>query len=376
MRPVPTVDVAVAARRSLSSPAGITLGIALGWALIIAVAAKGDVRSLLILGTAFSRPPALAGAPELRGDGYDGQFFAALATDPLLLNPDTARYLDGPFYRAGRIGLPLAAWLLAGGNERAAVLVYQLLCWAGALLGVWVAARWLEEEGTSPLWALPLGLSAGVVASVLRSLPDAAAASLVLLALWLRKRESRPAAVAVLAFACLVRETSLIAAAALAMHEARGGRLRAAGATALAPLAAVFVWRKWVESRPGMEPSLYLGGLGPPVQGVLEKLLRPISPLEAFGMATLVLAIGVAVTLWRSRHPVALTYIGFSLLSACLSYLVTVEVWAYGRAVALLPLGATVLTASAESPRNAWLLRAVSLSFAGLGLGALARTLR
>lgn len=353
----------------LVTPARLTIAVALGWALVVAVASRGDPRTLLALGDAFSHPPALARAPTLAGTGYDGQFYAALATDPLVLSPDTARHLDVPRYRAGRGGLPLVAWLLAFGNGPAAILVYQLLCWAGALLGVWVAARWLEDEGASPLWALPVGASAGVVASILRSLPDAAAVSLVLLALWLGAARRSVAAVAVLAFACLVRETSLVAAAALALGEASARRFRSAIAAAAIPLAVVGAWRAWVASRPGMEGALGLHNLGWPTAGLWEKLARPVPPIEVLGMLALLLAIAAVAALRPAASPLALTYAGFAVLAACLSYVVVEEVYAYTRVTAFLPLAACLLAERARSTVGRWGLRAVPLAYAALGAG-------
>jgi hypothetical protein len=313
----------------------------------------------------------------LHGPGYDGQFFAALATDPLLLNAATPAYLDAPAYRAGRIGLPLAAWVLAGGEKYAAILIYQLLCWAGAVLGVWVAARWLVEGGASPLWALPLGISGGVVASVVRSLPDATAASLILLALWLRNNERR-GAIAVLAFACLVRETSLIAAIALIAFDVRAKRYGAA-AIAFVPFLVVSIWWLWVASRPGVPgvpPVPPVPALGAPMIGVWEKLLHPVSVVELVGTAAIVLAVAATIPLRRSWSPVALTYFGFAAMTACLSYFVTIEFLAYGRATAVLPLAATVVFPSLPSRSNKWIMRAVPLAFAVLGTAALANYTR
>ena len=96
-----------------------------------------------------------------------------------------------------------AAWIVALGNRRGALIAYPLLTWALSLLGVWVAARWLEEDGRSVLWAAPLAVSVGMVSSMLRCLPDAAAASLLLLAIWLDRR-GRRGSIAALSFAAFV----------------------------------------------------------------------------------------------------------------------------------------------------------------------------
>lgn len=359
----------------LGTPRRITVAVALAWALAIAVISHGDLRALLLLGEGFSHPASLSGAPVFAGTGYDGQFYAALATDPLALRGDTPRHLDAPRYRAGRIGLSLAAWLLAGGDGRVAVLLYQLLCWAGAILGVWVAARWLQEDGVSPLWALPLGASAGVAASILRSLPDAAAVSLVMAGLWLHRR-ARRGGIAVLAIACLVRETSLVAVAALALHEALNRRFRVAAAAALVPAAVLVAWRLWVASRPGMGGTLGLGNLDWPMAGLVEKLGRPVAPIELVGTVALLLAILAAAALRPPWTPAALAYAGYAAMAACLAFSVAEEVYAYARVTAFLPLAACVLASRARSTAGRWALRAVPLAYAALGAAAIGASYR
>jgi hypothetical protein len=205
------------------SAASLVAAVAALWVIVLAGAARGtsagDPRGLYVLGARFAHPPELDGVRRWDGTGYDGQFFAALAVDPLLLDANTPRYLDGPAYRAGRIGLPLAAWIVALGNRRAALIVYPLLTWALSLLGIWVAARWLEEDGRAVLWAAPL-------------------------ALWLDRR-GRPGSIAALSFAALVRETSLIGAAVLAGVRWRRGERREA-ALALAIPAGLGLQPPWI----------------------------------------------------------------------------------------------------------------------------------
>ena len=206
------------------------LAVAIRAAVLLGAAIRGastDVRELYVLGDRFPHPPELEQVRHWRGTGYDGQFFGALAVDPLLLRPETAGYLDVPAYRAGRIGMPLAAWLVSLGNRRLALVVYPILVWCLSLLGVWVAARWLEEEGRPAVWALPLAFSVGLVPSMLRCVPDAAAVSLLLLGLW-RERRGRAGPTAILTIAVLVRETSLLGAGAIAVARWREGRRKEA----------------------------------------------------------------------------------------------------------------------------------------------------
>jgi len=63
--------------------------------------------SLIRFGSSWQdrRLGALHGLPvatAANSNGYDGQFYAQLAVDPLLLNAETAHVLDAPAYRARR----------------------------------------------------------------------------------------------------------------------------------------------------------------------------------------------------------------------------------------------------------------------------------
>ena len=329
------------------SAASLLAAVAVLWAILLAGAAQGissgDPRGLYVLGSRFVHPPELDGVRKWDGTGYDGQFFAALAVDPLLLDANTPRYLDGPAYRAGRIGLPLAAWIVALGNRRGALIAYPLLTWALSLLGVWVAARWLEEDGRSVLWAAPLAVSVGMVSSMLRCLPDAAAASLLLLAIWLDRR-GRRGSIAALSFAALVRETSLIGAAALAVVRWRSGERRAAVLALAIPAGLATAWRAWVLSRPGFGPYP-LVDFGWPLRWVADWVrIAPGTTLSArLAIAAVLLSIVAVLALPRPWSVVAWTYAGFAALALVLNIRVYDDAWSLGRVLAALPVLVAVL---------------------------------
>jgi hypothetical protein len=117
------------------------------------------------------------------GDGYDGQFYYALARDPWRVHQE----LDSPALRHKRILYPALAWLLAAGNPDRLVYALPLvnvLAIAGlAGLGGFLSLR----QGLSPWWGclLPLAVNAGLAA--LRDLTDPLSTFLVcgLLVAWL-----------------------------------------------------------------------------------------------------------------------------------------------------------------------------------------------
>jgi hypothetical protein len=144
--------------------------------------------------------------------GHDGQQFYAVARHPF--DPSaSAPYLANPVYRYRRIVFPVMAWALApaGGTRLIAALLIVGL--AGVALGA-AAVSFLPG---APKW-LPLvvGVTPGVIVAVGLSLADSLALGFTLAAFAASARR-RPALVLVaLALAVLTRETSLLAAIALA----------------------------------------------------------------------------------------------------------------------------------------------------------------
>ena len=142
--------------------------------------------------------------------GYDGQYYAQLAIDPSLRDPALAHALDGPVYRARRIGLPLLASCLGGGQPGRALQAYalgNLLCWF-LLLGV-LAVLFRPWTGQQLLCLSTAVVSYGIIVSMDRALTDLPAAALIFLGVmagrWQWGRSSA------LAAAVLTRETSLLA---------------------------------------------------------------------------------------------------------------------------------------------------------------------
>ncbi len=79
-------------------------------------------------------------------NGYDGQFYAQIALDPLLRSPELANVLDAPTYRARRILTPATATVFGLGDPWWTLQAYALLnvfCWLG--LG-WLLHRQLDPE--------------------------------------------------------------------------------------------------------------------------------------------------------------------------------------------------------------------------------------
>jgi len=361
--------------------AGVALTACLAWAALLAADAHfkfgGDPRGMLFVGRNLHHPPALADVPRCGAFGYDGQFYAALAADPWLRSEETLRSLDAPGYRAGRILLPVLAWVLALGNAGAAVVAYQALCWTLALAAIVLVSAWLRGEGASPWWALLLVPNAGLVTSMLRSTPDAAAAALVLAMLLLRRGGRHGAAVALAALATLARETSLLAALAVALDELLRGEQRRALAYVAAPLLATLAWQGWIET--AWHPSYRLPtSLAPPFTGLGAKLAATLQApavdwQELSGVLAAALTVaGIAAVLarrWRGEAGAG-TYLAFAVLALFLGAKAYADAYASSRALVVAPFLAVALAAR-PGPRWARVLLLagpVAYALAGLAM--------
>ena len=92
--------------------------------------------------------PAIAAVPRhiTPGAGYDGQFYAQMATDPLLRDAATDRAMDLAPLRARRILFSWTAWVLGLGRPAWILQAYALqnvLAWL--LLG-WLLCRWFPPS--------------------------------------------------------------------------------------------------------------------------------------------------------------------------------------------------------------------------------------
>jgi hypothetical protein len=368
-------------RRSLVA---FAFAVAALWAAVIAFAGRerchGDVRALLYLGRSASHPSVLNAVPRLSEHGYDGQYYATLATDPLLRDPATARMLDRPSYRARRVAIPALAHALALGDPAHAVVTYQLLCWTGGLAAVVIVAAWLRSRGGGMWMAAPLAVSIGLTTSMLRSTPDAAALALALAAIWLHERGRARGSLALAIAATLARETLILAPLAIAAALLRQRRWRAGVAFVALPALALAIWTGYLWSALGGGFVLGTGALSLPFAALVDKLAATLSDgywvfsRERWAMASVIAAM-VAAPLVLLRKPadacaglLAVT----ALMVPFLSAKVLVEAYAYGRVLIAAPFVATLVAPKVEGRAVRWLLHGVSLTAALAGLVMLA----
>ncbi len=361
------------ARAGLSSapaPLLVALLAALVWTALIAVVARtrwdSDVRALLIVGANHQLPGAFASVPVAGPSGYDGTSYAVLATDPLLRRRDTPHDLDAPSYRATRIVVPLLAWALALGHAGAAIVLYQLLCWGLSIGAVYLLARWLADDRGSPWWALIAAGGAGIAAAILRTTPDAAALFFMIAALWLHARGRPGLALAAAALAVLTRETSVLAALAIAADELRTRRWATAAAFAGVPVAAAAGWQLYLRHALGHAFNTGASSFAVPFAWLphhLAAIFRDgVNWQELFGTAA-VLATALALVAVASRpadwRAAEWTFLAFAAMGLFLSDNVYCEAWAYARALIAVPFLAALIGERQVVPWRRWALRSV-----------------
>ncbi len=305
----------------------------------------------------------LATVPQ--SSGYDGQFYAQIALDPLLRGSELADVIDTPAYRAGPILAPAAAAILGLGNPWWTLQAYALLnvfCW-------FVLGRCLyrQLDPADPLafarWAGCM-FSMGVLESVRQSLVDLPALLLLALAIhhWAKPQAGR--SVLWLSLANLTRETSLLGA--LALHCDKSFRpisWRRVGLGLVVAILPLALWSLYVRQRFAHLPDADgLGNFSWPLLGLVTQAnysLREISLGNLDGRYTfgLIAIIGLAIqawVLWRTlRFESSWWRVGaaYSLLLVFLGPWVWSGYWAVCRAVLPMTIAFNLLL---PAERNFW----------------------
>lgn len=194
--------------------AGVAAALVITGLVILWLAAfHGNVLGFYRIGDYRPAAPALAGQAAVvfpHQAGYDGQYYLALALDPLLHKPGTLAALDYPRYRCRRMFVPILGHVLGLGQP--ALIPYVLpLINAGALVWlVWLIARWLQAGGRSG-WGGLLALSVlGVWEVLALTTTDLVSSVLFIAALYMLRQERPAVAMCALALAALTREVMLL----------------------------------------------------------------------------------------------------------------------------------------------------------------------
>ncbi len=333
--------------------------VGLGAAAVMVVVLATRLGGLSALLTVGERVPVralieeeLPGVTVYAETGHDGQFYYAIARDPLAAGP-APDLLALPTYRYVRIGYPLLAGGFGAFSPEVTVAGMLVLALAG--FGITVVATYrLAWREDLPSWVAPLAAaSLPALLSVRFLMADSLAMGLGLLGvLWFLEGRDR-AAVVVLALAALTKETYLLLplamAASIASADWRSSHARRRALSyLLVPALPLALWTGFVVMRLGWGNSP--NALAWPFVGIVDSIARwDQAPgrevaFAVIALAALVAAL-VAVVLLRDRRWawLVMPWVALLVISSDL-------VWAFGN--------------------NALRVAAPLWTFAVLGLGA------
>jgi hypothetical protein len=323
--------------RELLGPPAAALSYHALYVAVLLAGARADPTVLLCVGERVDLPPGVGESARFVGQsGYDGQFTALVALDPLDRR-DTARHLDDPGKRFARILLPGLAWLAGARNLRQAA---WRLAAANALAAAIVAAAVvsLAPRGKgAKLAAVAAAVQPGIAVAVSRCTPGVLGLALVLLAL-VARRGSRPYPASVLlSLAALDQE--IFAAIPVALAAASLWRGRRSGLAWLLALGPAALWRGYLAVR-GFEGAIPTGDVGLLGGGIVATVLST-DPARGFLPQTtyeIVHALSFALSLLSLRRQNSAApgacFAAVWLAGACADRDVWVAFWSASRATA------------------------------------------
>lgn len=233
--------------------------------------------------------------------GYDGLYYAQIAHDPSLRDPELPRAMDNLPYRARRILPPALAWLVGVGHPPWIVTAYSLLniaAWLALAALLWRLLAVRDLRG----WLAWAGLlfSAGALGSVRLALSDLVALALLAAAFLALERDRTRSVLGWLAAAGLARETSLLAVAGAFERPWLSARNLLRALLVAVPLAA---WLGYIRWRVGGADQGWSNFTWPGA-GWLEKVQSALADLaliadRPLAWGTLLAAVGLTVqALW------------------------------------------------------------------------------
>lgn len=214
--------------------------------------------------------------------GFDGQWYAEIALDPLLRDPQLRMALDDPPYRADRILLPLLAWVGGLGRPFWILNVFAALnpiFWVGYVAILYALFGGLGWRGVAGFGAMLL--TCGVVESMYGALTDFPAFVLMTLAAML----GGTCGAAVQGLAALAREANLLGLAGiLELEPPWRGAVRKnlwRGLIAVGPFTLWFLYVRW---RLPIHTSMVGANLDWPFHAIVRKLGEVLAFIRGGGV--------------------------------------------------------------------------------------------
>jgi len=207
--------------------------------------------------------------------GFDGQYYAEIALDPFLRDPQFKIAIDNPPYRAHRILLPFLAWIGGLGRPYWILNVYTVLnplFWLGYVAILFVLFRPYGWRGLAGFAAMLL--TCGIIESMYRSLTDFPAFVLMTLAAMI----GGTGGAGVLALAALAREVNIFGFSGLAVLEPPWGKaLKRNIVLGLIAAGPMLLWFAYVGWRLRTGASLAGAGFGFSPQAVIARFQDAVS---------------------------------------------------------------------------------------------------
>jgi hypothetical protein len=225
---------------------GTLLALLWQW-LLVAGFFQGHWSALFYAGSRFEQsPPVRAEGSYVlpNNTGYDGQFYHAMAHDPLELH-GTERFIDAPHMRYSRILLSGLSYVFGLGRLFWVDRAYRALELLSVFIGILCIGGLAQSWGRTEWWGLAFLALPAVFISLERQLTDLPLCALIAAAFAAAKRGSRTASWGALAAAGLAREMGLVAVGAFVLPALRQRRFRAAASWAGAALPAL-AWNAYV----------------------------------------------------------------------------------------------------------------------------------
>jgi len=202
--------------------------------------------------------------------GFDGQYYAQIALDPLLRDPQIKGAVDNPPYRARRILLPWLAWIGGLGRPFWTLNVYaalNLVFWVGFAVLIGILFRPHGWAGLAGFAAMLM--TCGIIESMHASLTDFPGFVLLTLAATV----GGAGGAGCIALAALAREPNVLGIAALWDYRppwlATARRNLWLGVIAAVPM---LLWFAYVAWRFRMTAAVDGDNMAIPLQGIMAKL--------------------------------------------------------------------------------------------------------
>jgi hypothetical protein len=217
--------------------------------------------------------------------GYDGQWYAQLAIEPLLRNRDLDTALDTPAYRARRILFAWTAYVGGLGNPKWILQAYATQNIVAWVLLAFLLLRWFPA--TSPRNVLPwFGclFGAGLINSVTFALLEGPSMVVLTLGIIAVERNRSWVGAGLMGLAGLGRETNMLATGILVERVPRSREAILSLAGKLVVVALPFLlWSIYVRS---VYPSFHYSNPASftlPFQGYLTQVITTIDEIRASG---------------------------------------------------------------------------------------------